>query len=250
MSEESTKKTAVQRKRECGVYQQLNDNHSKKRRIHSDKRSTTSMRISGIRDWGRWLTEDSNAQVIIFIKIPNVKEPTFYTFVSGTEAAALLATEQGQSFRRKFKGDFEETEGFCDSQGKVERFSTNNSLPVDAAESVGVSTSSTDGSFCTTSRTNAPGSSIQSTTNPAVEKNVNAGRKRADSTRTRDTALALPTVLTLPNARSNIDIEQVGVPFKCQKDQIISTPEGNFVKLNNRKLIRVMTACKATSHSL
>ncbi|XP_046639910.1 uncharacterized protein LOC124321039 [Daphnia pulicaria] len=168
MSEGSTKKTAVQRKRECGVYQQLNDNHSKKRRIHSDKRSTRSMRISGIRDRGRWLTEDSNAQVIIFIKIPNVKEPTFHTFVSGTEVAALLATEKGQSFRRKFKGDFEETEGFCDSQGNGERSSTNNSLPVNAAGSVGLSTSSTDGSFRTASRTNAPGPSIQSTTNPAV----------------------------------------------------------------------------------
>ncbi len=163
--------------------------------------------------------------------------------MSGTEAAALLATEQGQSFRRKFKGDFEETEGFCDSQGKFERFSTNNSLPgmahvvvsrlpfillfiihsslfiipfcivVDAAESVGVSTSSTDGScmssnpagfinashqagvrsisstICTVSRTNAPGTSIQSTTNPALEKSVNAGRKQAESRRTRDSSM-------------------------------------------------------------
>jgi hypothetical protein len=49
--------------------------------------------------------------------------------VSGAKAAALLATEQGQSFRRKFNGDFEETEGFYDSQGNVERLSTNNSLP-------------------------------------------------------------------------------------------------------------------------
>jgi hypothetical protein len=69
-----------------------------------------------------------------------------------------------------------------------------------------------------------------------VEKSVNAGRKLAESTRTRDTALALPTAPTLPTARSNIDIEQVGVPFKCQKDQIISTPEGNFVKLPNGKV--------------
>ena len=88
----------------------------------------------------------------------------------------------------------------------------------------------------TASRTNAPGPSIQSTTNPAVEKSVNAGRKRAESTRTRDTALALQTAPTLPTARSNIDIEQVGVPFKCQKDQINSTPEGNFVKFNNGKV--------------
>ncbi len=65
---------------------------------------------------------------------------------------------------------------------------------------------------------------------------MNAGRKRAESTRTRDTALALPTAPTLPTARSNIDIEQVGVPFKCQKDKIINTPEGNLVKLNNRKV--------------
>jgi hypothetical protein len=92
------------------------------------------------------------------------------------QSSALLATEKGQSFRRKFKGDFEETEGFCDSQGNGERSSTNNSLPgmahvdvsrlpfivnciihsswfiisfcivVNAAGSVGLSTSSTDGS--------------------------------------------------------------------------------------------------------
>ncbi|EFX63148.1 hypothetical protein DAPPUDRAFT_335881 [Daphnia pulex] len=237
------------------------------------------------------------------------------------QSSALLATEQGQSFRRKFKGDFEGTEGFCDSQGNGERLSTNNSLPaesvglststkssnpagiinathqadvhsipstvcttsrtnapgpsmqsttnpavektanagrklsesrrtrdsstknylpVNAAKSVCLSTSSTDGSCMssnpagfinanhqadirsisstvrTASRTNAPGPSIQSTTNPAVEKSVNAGRKRAESTRTRDTALALPTAPTLPTARSNIDIEQVGVPFNTE----------------------------------
>jgi hypothetical protein len=68
------------------------------------------------------------------------------------------------------------------------------------------------------------------------EDSVNAGRKRAESTRTRDTALALQTAPTLPTARSNIDIEQVGVPFKCQKNQIISTLEGNLVKLNNGKV--------------
>ena len=155
--------------------------------------------------------------------------------MSGAAAAALLATEQGQSFRRKFKGDFEETEAFCDSQGNVERLSTNNSLPgmahvvasrlpfivhfiihsslfiipfcivVIAAESVGLSTSSTDGScmssnpagfinathqadvrsisstVCTTSRTNAPGPSIQLKTNPAVEKSVNASREVSEA---------------------------------------------------------------------
>jgi hypothetical protein len=55
--------------------------------------------------------------------------------------------------------------------------------------------------------------------------------------RTRNTALALPTAPTLPTARFNIDIEQVGVPFKCPKQQIISRPEGNFVKLSNGKVI-------------
>ncbi|XP_046446931.1 uncharacterized protein LOC124196162 [Daphnia pulex] len=135
------------------------------------------MRISGIKDRGRWLTEDSNAQVIMFIKIPNSSEPTFHTFVSGAEAAALLATEQGQSFRRKFKGDFEETEkGFCDSQGNGERLSTNNSLPVVVIAAESLSTSSVNNS------------SVPSTTNPAVEKSVNAGRKRAESTRTRDSS--------------------------------------------------------------
>ncbi|EFX62464.1 hypothetical protein DAPPUDRAFT_270375 [Daphnia pulex] len=223
------------------------------------------------------------------------------SYAGPKQSSALLATEQGQSFRRKFKGDFEGTEGFCDSQGNGERLSTNNSLPAEsvglststkssnpagiinathqadvhsipstvcttsrtnapgpsmqsttnpavektanagrklsesrlnAAKSVCLSTSSTDGSCMssnpagfinanhqadirsisstvrTASRTNAPGPSIQSTTNPAVEKSVNAGRKRAESTRTRDTALALPTAPTLPTARSNIDIEQ------------------------------------------
>jgi hypothetical protein len=161
------------------------------------------------------------------------------------QSSALLATEKGQSFRRKFKGDFEETEGFCDSQGNGERLSTNNSLPgmahvvvetdfhsslillftlhgssfifvflylylyfhFYAAESVGLSTSSMSSNpaglinathqadvhsipstVCTSSRTNAPGPSMQSTTNPNGEKTTNAGRKLAESRRTRDSS--------------------------------------------------------------
>jgi hypothetical protein len=143
----------------------------------------------------------------MFIKIPNSSEPTFHTFVSGAEAAALLATEQGQSFRRKFKGDFEETEkGFCDSQGNGERLSTNNSLPGMAHVVVSrlpfivnfiVHSSLFIIPFCiqvvviaaeSLSTSSVNNSSVPSTTNPAVEKSVNAGRKRAESTRTRDSS--------------------------------------------------------------
>jgi hypothetical protein len=80
-------------------------------------------------------------------------------------------------------------------------------IVVNAAESVGLFTSSMSSNpaglinathqadvhsipstVCTTSRTNAPGPWMQSTTNPAVEKTANAGRKLAESRRTRDSS--------------------------------------------------------------